>query len=174
MDIVFSLRQIKRLEGALNELYGLLGGQFFDNDEIRTFFLQLSLEEKEHFDLASYQLSVVQKNRHLFSDLDMDMDVFTDVLMKVIDFRRNSLPSIKEALQFTAEIENLIYKQYYLLIKRQPIKEFSALIKRLASDSSNHLQMCIKMAKKYGAMPLSLMYVPGAGLSQKMALMRSG
>ncbi len=148
-DILLVLMRIEELEGKLSELYEWLSSVLDDNKEIGSFFAGMSLDEKQHKDLAGYQVRLVRKNRAMFSDIDVDLSVIEGELSKVRQFRMDS-PTVDSAVKFALEIEKSLCEQYYKDVLKQSNKEVSTLIDNLAKACEDHYKSVQKISKKYG------------------------
>lgn len=149
VDTLLVLMRIEELEGKVGELYKWLSELFKDEKEVSSFFSGMSSDEKQHRELAAYQIRVVRKNRSMFPDVDVDLKVIEDELSKVGKFRDSS-PTVESALRFALEIEKSICEQYYKDVLKQSNKEVATLIDNLAKACEDHYKDVLEIAKKYG------------------------
>ncbi len=148
-DILLVLMRIEELEGRMSELYQWLSKVFDSDKEASSFFAKMSLDEKQHKELAGYQVRVVRKNRSMFADIDVDLSIIEGELSKVRQFRNDS-PTVDSAIRFALEIEKSLCEQYYKDALKQSNKEVSALIDNLAKACEDHYKDVVEIAKKCG------------------------
>ncbi len=149
VDTMLVLMRIEELEGKVGELYEWLSELFKDEKEASSFFARLTSDEKQHKELAAYQIRVVRKNRSMFPEVDVDLKVIEDELSKVGKFRDSS-PTLESALRFALQIEKSLCEQYFKDVLKQSNKEVSALIDNLARACKDHYRDVLEMAGKYG------------------------
>jgi len=113
-DILTILRLIEKLEESLSKLYVLFSNKFSDNQEIKSFYHQLSVEEDSHRNLVNYQIRVARQNEDIFSNVEVDVEEIKNALQKINLIMENSSISIEDAVRFTVNIESLSY--YYKLV----------------------------------------------------------
>ncbi len=148
-DVLSVLMRIEELEGKISELYEWLS-KVFDNDkEIKSFFAKMTSDERQHKELAAYQIRVVRKNRSMFSDIDVDLSVIEGELNEVRRYRSGS-PTVESALRFALQIEKSLCEQYFKDVLKQSNKEISTLIDNLARACEDHYKNVLAIAKKYG------------------------
>jgi rubrerythrin len=148
-DVMLVLMRIEELEGKISELYEWLSKLFNDKKEVSSFFARMSLDEKQHKDLAGYQIRVVRKNRSIFPDIEADLSVIEGQLSKIGQFR-SGVPTPESAIRFALEIEKHLCEQYYREVLKQSNKEISTLIDNLAKACEDHYKDCLEFAKKHG------------------------
>ena len=148
-NVVSVLKKIEELEGSLAELYSWLSTLFSDNQVISSFFFNLSLEEKQHKDIAAYQVRVIRRNPLLFDKIEVNMNIIEDYLVKIKQVRHEPVPTKEEALKLTLDLENSLCEKYYALAMRQSNKEFASVINALASACKDHYSICLEIAEKH-------------------------
>lgn len=148
-NAVSVLKKIEELEGSLAELYSWLSMLFSGNQEISSFFFNLSLEEKQHMDIAAYQVRVVRRNPLLFDKIEVDMKIIEDYLGKIERFRHGPAPTEEGALRLTMDLENSLCEKYYAIVMKQSNKELASVINSLASACKDHYNNCLEMAEKH-------------------------
>ncbi len=148
-DILTVLDNTALLEENLAKFYEWLGEKFSHNKELRAFYHQMSFDELAHRDLVKYQIRVVRKEKDQFSDVDISLDYLKDISEKVMEHRKNDLPSVEDSLRQTVEIENSLAERYFETVIKQSNKGFAALIQNLGDSSKEHLERCLEMAKKH-------------------------
>jgi rubrerythrin len=137
MDFWTILKRIEELEDKLALCYEHLQKIFYYNPSVASFFFRMSTDEKSHRDIVRYQLRIFQRNKAAFSNIDLDMSKIDDVLAginKIIIAE----PSIKEALQFTVEIENSAAEFYFISAGAQSNPELSALLENFSAACKAH------------------------------------
>ncbi len=149
VDTMLVLMRIEELEGKVGDLYEWLSELFKEEKEVSSFFARLTSDEKQHKELAAYQIRVVRKNRSMFPEVDVDLKVIEDELSKVGKFRDSS-PTLESALRFALQIEKSLCEQYFKDVLKQSNKEVSALIDNLARACKDHYRDVLEMARKYG------------------------
>jgi rubrerythrin len=147
-DIISVLRKIVALEGKLAELYEWLGKVFADDRELGAFFFKLSLDEKQHRDLAAYQLKVAVKNRGMFGNVGVNVDHMENFIQRVDSFRSSAPKTPENAFKFVLQIENSLCEQYYATVMKESNEDVAALINTLSRECDNHYRECLEMAKK--------------------------
>ena len=148
-DILTILRLIEKLEESLSKLYVLFSNKFSDNQEIKSFYHQLSVEEDSHRNLVNYQIRVARQNEDIFSNVEVDVEEIKNALQKINLIMENSSISIEDALRFTVNIEFSLAEQYAANLMKQSNKEFSKLIDSLVSGFKEHHKKIKNMAEKY-------------------------
>lgn len=150
-DIISALKKIELMEGKLSELYAWFSKVFEDNREFASFFFKLSLDEKQHRDLVTFQLKLARNNRGLFGNTVVSVDHIESFIKKLDDFRTTNpdRPQAEAVFPFVLQIENSLCEQYYSSVMEQSNEDVAELVKTLSKECDNHYRECLEMAKKH-------------------------
>jgi rubrerythrin len=149
-DVNTVLKNIEELENSIADLYDWCSKLFSDNSEVSDFFKNLSLEEMSHRDLACYQRRIVNSNKQIFPDVDIDFSVIKMTLTEIKKFKNGSKPCLEDAFEFSLNLEAGIAEHYITKVTELSNEEVAALINNLYLASNVHHDKLRKLAKKYG------------------------
>jgi demethoxyubiquinone hydroxylase (CLK1/Coq7/Cat5 family) len=149
-DVNTVLKNIEELENSIAELYDWFSKLFSDNPEVSNFYKNLSLEEFSHRDLACYQRRIVNSNKEIFPDVDIDLRVLNLTLAEIKKFKDGSEPGLEAAFTFSLNLEAGIAEHYITKVTELSNEEVASLINNLYLASNVHHDKLRKLAKKYG------------------------
>lgn len=113
MDILKALDQMERLTAKLSELYTHLYSSFSGYRATAGVFFKLSIDEDARHNLIQYQRRVIRKNRHLFGDVDVDLDCMKDTISRIEEFMGSHVGSLEEAMRVAMFVGGLSVDCYY-------------------------------------------------------------
>ena len=137
MDNWTVLKRIEELEDKLAVCYEQLQKTFYYNPSVASFFYRMSLDEKSHGDIVRYQLRVLNKNKSAFGKITLDMSKIDETLDRISKIMKDE-PSIKDALQFTLDIEKSAAEFYLISAGKESNGDLSVLLDNFALSCKTH------------------------------------
>jgi rubrerythrin len=147
MDIWTIFKRIEEFEDRLALCYDHFQKVFYYNPSVASFFFSMGMDEKSHGDIVRYQIRILQKNKPAFKKIDIDMSKIDEALAKIDNIIAVE-PSIKDALQFTFEIESSAAEFYLISAGRESNSELSVLLDNFSLSCKEHFINTMKFMEE--------------------------
>ncbi|MGC2424010.1 MAG: hypothetical protein WA666_06615 [Nitrospirota bacterium] len=149
MDLKSLMSKVVELEGSLSIVYQKIADRFSNDPETKDLFSQLSSEEANHKEIASFQRRVIVANSALFHPVEIDEKTFDYVTVKINRLSNNNL-TLEEIVDLCVKLEDSMSEHYVFIAAGKTNKRFGKFIVQMSSESLGHAKKIIEFAKKRG------------------------
>jgi rubrerythrin len=149
MDLKSLMSKVVELEGSLSVVYQKIAERFRSDPEAEELFSQLSSEESNHKEIASFERRVIMANGALFYPVEIDEKAFEYVTAKMKRLSNDNL-TIDEIVNLCVKLEDSMSEHYVFIAAGKTNKRFGKFIVQMSSESLGHANKVIEFAKKRG------------------------
>ncbi|MBI5635317.1 MAG: hypothetical protein HZA15_17760 [Nitrospirae bacterium] len=151
MNITTILNHLLRLELMMERLYKHFEKLFVFEREAISLFHALSIEEKAHADMISYQLRLVRNNLKIFPDISYDISPLDSLMAQIDGILSAKRPlTLREAIFFSITAERSAAEFHRKTVIAESNTEVGEHIRNLGSYDEAHDEQLVAFAKKLG------------------------
>lgn len=151
MNITTILNHLMKLELMMERLYKHFEKLFVYESKAVTLFQALSVEEKAHADMISYQLRLVRNNMNIFNDISYDIAPLNSLLTQIDGIlTAKRPPTLREAISFSITAERSASEFHRKTAIAESNPEVGEHIRNLGAYDEAHDEQLVAFAKKLG------------------------
>jgi len=140
-----------KLELMMEQLYKHFEKLFVYESEAAILFQALSIEEKAHADMISYQLRLVRNNLKIFPDISYDIAPLNSLTTQINDIlAAERPPALREAISLSIALERSASEFHHKTALAESNPEAGEHIRKLGTYDEAHDKKLVAFAKKLG------------------------
>ena len=142
---------LEKFESKMADLYRVYSEHYATDAEASALFFRMSLEEKNHMNVISYQKRVVNQNPKLFGEVELDAEGIQEEIAVVEALAKVRVtPPVDEALRTALELENGAAERHFRLAAIQANPEAAKHLMSLGTADKQHYDTLKAFARKRG------------------------
>ena len=144
---------LEKFEAKMADLYRVYSELYATDVEAASLFYRLSLEEKNHVNVISYQKRVVSQNPKLFGEVELDAEAIQEEIAAVEALAKVRVtPPVDEALRTALELENGAAERHFRLAAIQSNPDAAKHLMSLGTVDKRHFEALKAFAKRRGVL----------------------
>ena len=144
---------LEKFEAKMADLYRVYSELYATDAEAASLFYRMSLEEKNHVNVISYQKRVVSQNPKLFGEVELDAEAIQEEIATVEALAKVRVtPPVDEALRTALELENGAAERHFRLAAIQSNPDAAKHLMSLGTADKQHYEALKAFARRRGVL----------------------